>query len=155
VKLNDGNLISLMDMLVGNGAKDPAGILAQMEAHDDDFNVTGITDGEASTVGLREAVNEPMMSLMGAMMSDLRSTDPNDGRKRLNPGTAATAIRNRDAVFNRAMSAKMRGVPPENPFVDASGMLVMKRRTKGEPAPHNEKAIKEKIASYFDEIDGN
>ena len=144
-----------MDMLVGNGAKDPAGILAQMEAHDDEFNVTGITPEEADKVGLREAVNEPMMSLMGAMMSDLRSSDPNDGRTRLNPDTAKSAIRNRDAVFQRAMSAKMNGVQPENPFVDASGMLVMKRRGKGDAAPHNEKAIKEKIAEYLDEIDGN
>ena len=88
-------------------------------------------------------------------MSDLRSSDPDDGRARLNPDTARSAIRNRDAVFQRAMTAKMSGVPPENPFVDASGMLIMKRRGKGEPTQHSEKAVKEKIAEYFDEIDGN
>lgn len=153
MKLSDGNLISMMDMLVANGAKDPAGILAQIEATDDEYNITGITEAEADRVGLREARNEPVMSFMGAMMSDLHSADPDEGRHRVNPDTAGAAKRNRDAVFERASNAMMRGVLPENPFVDQSGMLVMKRNKGAEPKPYSEDAIKAKIEEYFNKLD--
>lgn len=138
MRFDNSGILWAFEALANAGHPDPDGLIAKIESNNSTGNITAIGKEEAAKVGIR-SIDEPVMSMFAATLFDAkhsRSYKVSDSR--------------RDEINNRINNALFENTPPQNPFLDSEGFLILSKETPAFKEP-NDSQLLESITKIMDE----
>lgn len=152
---NTGVVRWLVDAAASAGSPDPEGLVSQMQVNRSKVNQAGVDKAAAKSVGVPD-VTEPFLSFTAAVKLDKASFqgDPDALRRKSNPALAEAAIANRSNVQQQYSQALMNETPPQDPFFNEGGQLVLHRTFKNKLSLTDiDTTLGEVVDGFLNELD--